>query len=257
MGTDEPVHNGDGEESFATFVDPYQISVTAVSNTEFAAFVGATDYRTDAEQFGWSYVFHSLLPEGSGPFQAVQEAEWWKVVPGTGWFAPEGPDSDLADRWDHPVVHVSWNDALNYCDWIGARLPTEAEFELAAQNNLPTTFPWGDDLEPAGHHLANVFQGDFPQTNSAADGYVATAPVDAFAPQGKGLHNAIGNVWEWSSEWFDPERRSAPTGTDRLMKGGSYLCHHSYCSRYRAAARMGSTPDSSAGNVGFRIARNG
>jgi formylglycine-generating enzyme required for sulfatase activity len=256
MGTDMPVHQGDGEESFTTFVDPYQISVTAVSNAEFAAFVTTTSYVTDAERFGWSYVFHSLLPETSGPFQAVVDAEWWKVVPGTTWAAPEGPGSDLEGRWDHPVVHVSWNDAAKYCEWNQARLPTEAEFEFAAQNNAPTTFPWGDDLEPQGRHLANVFQGDFPLHNTAADGYLSTAPVDSFALQGRGLHNAIGNVWEWSSEWFDPQVRSATTAEDKLKKGGSYLCHHSYCGRYRAAARMGSTPDSSAGNVGFRIARS-
>ncbi len=254
MGTDNPVHAGDGEESFSTFIDPCKISVTQVSNAHFAEFVGSTGYQTDSERYGWSYVFQGLLPAGSGPFHAVVGSEWWRVVPGASWARPEGPGSTLDGRWNHPAVHISWNDASAFCEWAQVRLPTEAEWERAVQNNAPSVFPWGDELEPGGAHLVNVFQGVFPGENSCEDGYVSTAPVDAFGPVGLGLYNPIGNVWEWTAEWFDRSRRMAPSSDERLMKGGSYLCHHSYCQRYRAAARMGQTPDSTSGNVGFRVA---
>jgi formylglycine-generating enzyme required for sulfatase activity len=162
-------------------------------------------------------------------------------------------------------VHISWNDAQAYCAWAAKRLPTEAEWEFAARGGLAQqVFPWGDELEPNGEHLMNVWQGEFPGANSLADGYYGTCPVDTFPANGFGLYNTTGNVWEWTADWFHPsfrERDSTsdpkgpPRGTSKVQKGGSYLCHHSYCRRYRIAARNASTPDSSTGNAGFRCVR--
>jgi formylglycine-generating enzyme required for sulfatase activity len=161
------------------------------------------------------------------------------------------------------VVHVSWNDAQAYCEWSGTRLPTEAEWEYAARGGVAgTAFPWGDDLEPGGEHRMNVFQGTFPAHDTGADGYAGTAPVDAFPPNGFGLHNVTGNVWEWCADWYDAayyarspreDPRGPERGDVRVMRGGSYLCHLSYCKRYRVSARSASEPDSSTGNVGFRV----
>ena len=182
---------------------------------------------------------------------AVVQAPWWRQVEGADWRHPEGPQSTLDDRADHPVVHVSWNDARAYCAWAGKRLPTEAEWEYAARGGLEQQpFPWGDELEPDGEHRMNVWQGTFPARQHRGDGYLGTAPVDAFPPNGYGLHNMTGNVWEWCADWFDPSStprarattRGPATGTHRLMRGGSYLCHASYCYRYRVAARAAQPP---------------
>jgi sulfatase modifying factor 1 len=238
-------------------VTAFAISAHAVSNHEFSQFVEDTGYVTDAERLGWSFVFAGLLPDDFPPTEGVVQAPWWRKVEGADWAHPEGPHASVGERRDHPVVHVSWNDAAAYCSWAGARLPSEAEWEFAARGGLEgRAFPWGDELEPGGQHYMNVWQGDFPVRNTAADGFVGTAPVHSFPANGYGLHNMTGNVWEWTADWFRPTQR--PTrGTSRVQKGGSYLCHHSYCRRYRVAARQGSTPDSSAGNVGFRCASDG
>lgn len=228
----------------------FRIDPLAVSNQAFAAFADATGYTTEAERFGWSFVFAGLLPDDFPPTQAVADAPWWRRVDGADWQHPEGPQSSLGGRLDHPVVHVSWNDAQAYCTWVGGRLPTEAEWEAAARGGLEgAVFPWGDEREPGGEHRMNVWQGAFPAENSEADGHYGTCPVDAFPPNGYGLHNTTGNVWEWAADWFDPAGE-----TVRVQKGGSYLCHDSYCRRYRVAARQGNSPDSSTGNVGFRCA---
>jgi sulfatase modifying factor 1 len=265
LGSDDRfAYPEDGETPREVELGPFMIDSRAVSNAAFAEFVAATGYVTEAERFGWSFVFGGLLPDDFPPTRAVAAAPWWRQVYEANWRRPEGPQSDIADRSDHPVVQVSWNDALSYCTWARKRLPTEAEWEFAARGGLErAAFPWGDELEPEGEHRMNVWQGKFPNDNTIGDGYYGTCPVDAFAPNGYGLYNTTGNVWEWTADWFHPTFRATdrrtdpngpPTGTHRLQKGGSHLCHESYCRRYRVAARQGNEPDSSTGNLGFRCA---
>jgi sulfatase modifying factor 1 len=265
MGSDDQLaYPDDGEAPREVEIVAFLIDACAVSNAQFAEFVAATGYVSEAEEFGWSFVFGGMLPDDFPATRAVASAPWWRQVLGADWRHPEGPQSDLADRANHPVVHVSFNDSLSYCAWSGKRLPTEAEWEFAARGGLArAAFPWGDELEPAGEHRMNVWQGRFPTRNTLGDGYLGTCPVDAFPPNGYGLYNVTGNVWEWTSDWFHPglrehDRRTdpagSPTGTHKVQKGGSHLCHASYCRRYRVAARQGNEPDSSTGNLGFRCA---
>ena len=250
MGSDdEHAYPADGESPVRTVeVSDFSIGRYAVTNAEWAAFVGATDHRSDAERFGWSFVFGGLLPDDFPPTRGVVGAPWWRQVDGADWAHPEGPRSGIDDRQDHPVVHVSWHDATAYARWLGARLPTEAEWEYAARGGLAgAVFPWGNEREPGGEHRMNVWQGAFPSANTLADGWLGTCPVDAFPPNGFGLHNVCGNVWEWcADQWPGPDG-------SRVSRGGSYLCHESYCRRYRVAARQGTAADSSTGNTGFRI----
>jgi len=269
MGSDDRWAYPDDEEGPVSevAVSAFSIGACAVSNEDFSSFVEETGYVTDAERFGWSFVFAGRLPDDFPPTEGVVHAPWWRKVEGAAWRRPEGPHSSIAERLDHPVVHVSWDDASAYCAWCGTRLPHEAEWEFAARGGLAgKAFPWGDELEPDGEHRMNVWQGEFPGRNTGADGFLGTAPVGSFSPNGYGIHNMTGNVWEWTGDWFHPTFRERdrsrdpagpPNGTSRVQKGGSYLCHHSYCRRYRVAARQGSTPDSSTGNVGFRCARDG
>jgi formylglycine-generating enzyme required for sulfatase activity len=251
MGSDEDRYPEDGESPpRAVHVDGFRMAAHAVTNADFARFVAATGYGTTAEREGWSFVFAGLLPDDFAPTRAVVEAPWWRQVEGATWLHPEGPASHLDGRSDHPVVHVSWIDAREFCRWAGGRLPSEAEWEYAARGGLEQRrYPWGDELTPGGEHRMNVFQGRFPETDTGEDGFAGTAPVTAFAPNGFGLYNATGNVWEWTADRFGPGRPG-----QRVTRGGSYLCHESYCWRYRCAARSGNTPDSSAGNIGFRMA---
>ncbi len=264
MGTDAPTFVQDGEGPVRRVrVPAFAIDRCAVTNGRFAAFVDATGYVTDAERYGWSFVFHAFVPRGVRVGGAPGGAPWWRQVFGAFWRAPEGPGSDVEARFDHPVVHVSWNDATAFAAWAGGRLPSEAEWEFAARGGLEqATFPWGDELEPGGVHRCNVWQGDFPRRDDGADGHKGTAPADAFAPNGFGLYQTVGNVWEWCADRFasvhprgpldDP--RGPEDGPGRVMKGGSYLCHASYCNRYRVAARTVGTEDDSLGHVGFRVA---
>lgn len=265
MGTEEVWFEGDGEGPVREVVlSPYQISATAVTNDEFAAFVEATEYVTVAEQEGWSFVFGGLLPDDFQPTRGVVGAEWWRQVEGTRWSHPEGPQSSVEDRGDHPVVHVSWFDAAACAAWYGARLPTEAEWEHAARGGLvQARLPWGDEMSPDGEPRLNIWEGEFPSHNTAEDGYVGTAPVDEYEPNGFGLYNFSGNVWEWCADWFDnrfPLERplvdpmGPPQGRARSIRGGSYLCHDSYCNRYRVAARHANEPSSTTGHMGFRLA---
>ena len=246
-------------------VSPFLISPTAVTNAEYARFAAETGYRSVAEREGWSYVFHLLLADPSRHPVHPPGLTWWRQVEGAHWAAPEGPGSDWRDRSDHPVTHVAWFDALAYATWAGLRLPREAEWERAARGGLARRkFPWGDRLVPDDGFAMNTWQGDFPHENTAEDGFVGTAPVTAFRPNGYGLHNMTGNVWEWVQDYFGPRPRpgklpetdpAGPAeGHARVQRGGSFLCHVSYCDRYHVHSRTRNDPDSSTSNSGFRVA---
>jgi sulfatase modifying factor 1 len=255
MGSDDAdTVPGDGEGPVReVFVEPFAIDAHCVSNQRFATFVEATGHVTDAERFGWSFVFEGFLPAALRDSDRVAGAPWWAAIVGASWRHPEGPGSELSGRDDHPAVHVSQNDAIAYCRWAGVRLPTEAEWEYAARGGLhQARYAWGDDLLPEGSHACNIWQGSFPATNTLEDGWFGTAPVDAFEPNGHGLFNVAGNVWEWTADPWSVGNR-VDSGA-RVIRGGSYLCHASYCNRYRVSARTSSTPDSSTGHQGFRCA---
>jgi sulfatase modifying factor 1 len=256
----------DGETPVHTVhLGRFAVDPTAVTNAEFAAFVDATGYVTDAERYNFSAVFHfAVAAPKEDILGRAGGAPWWLTVRGATWSHPEGRDSDLDGRAEHPAVHVSYDDALAYCRWAGKRLLTEAEWEYAARGGRAgRRFVWGDELTPDGEHCCNIWQGTFPAHNTLEDGHLTTAPARSFQPNDFGLWNMSGNVWEWCSDWFSPYyyKRSPrenpagpPYGETRAMRGGSYLCHASYCHRYRVAARSSNTPDSSAGNLGFRCA---
>lgn len=229
-------------------VGPFRIGATTVTNAQFNEFVRATGHVTQAEHLGSSFVFYlQLAPQLRAQVRSYpQGLPWWVEVPGACWQRPHGPGSSIANRMGHPVVHVAWHDAQAYCEWAGARLPSEAEWEYAARGGLEgCRYAWGDTMpeEPP----CNIWRGEFP--NRPAPGWQPdTLPVRSFAPNGFGLYQVAGNVWEWCSDVF------ATGDTRRSMRGGSFLCHDSYCNRYRVAARSANTPDSSASNIGFRVA---
>lgn len=263
-GTSRPEIPDDGEDPIRnTRVKPFRIGATTVTNAQFAQFIDATGYVTEAERFGWSFVFWQQVPEGFGPTLGVKDVEWWRRVPGAYWRDINGPGT-MDEVWDpdHPVVHISWNDAQAYAKWVGGRLPTEAEWEHAARGGLgDVRFPWGD-LEPndTDFQPCNIWQGRFPEVNTAKDGFLTTAPAKHYDPNGYGLYNMVGNVWEWTSEPFRikslkkhvRQRLDGMKGY-KLSKGGSFLCHASYCYRYRIAARSGTSPDSTTTHQGFRV----
>lgn len=266
MGTDSKEgFSQDGESPVHEVqVDSFYIDPIAVTNEQFSTFIEETGYVTEAEKFGWSFVFYLYLSDdvNKKEVKMVQGAPWWVAVNYANWKHPEGSNSTIEERLDHPVVHVSWNDALQYCKWAKKRLPTEAEWEYAARGGLEQNrFPWGNELTPDGKHVCNIWQGNFPTENLNEDGYATTAPAKSFSENNYGLYNMSGNVWEWCRDWYsnkyyntgeNKNPKGPRHGVEKVIRGGSYLCHHSYCNRYRVAARSSNTPDSSAAHMGFR-----
>jgi sulfatase modifying factor 1 len=294
MGTDGQIGWADEKPAHRVQVDGFWMDQTDVTNAQFRAFVEATNYVTTAEKpvdaqeilrqsrpgtppppkeklLPGSLVFQ---PTG-GPVNDLRDfSQWWRWTPGANWRHPEGPGTSTEGKDDHPVVHVSWDDAVAYATWAGKRLPTEAEWEFAARGGLDNQpYVWGNDKPTDANIHANIWQGEFPHKNTAADGYVRTSPVKAFAPNGYGLYDMSGNVWQWCSDWYqiDLYRERAgkelivnPTGPKksvdprqpysplRVQKGGSFLCNDAYCTRYRPSARHGCTPDTGMSHMGFR-----
>lgn len=230
---------------------PFWMDTHETTVAEFALFVNATHYVTEAERYGWSVVFS--IERGS-----------WEKSDGANWRHPDG--SSAAARPDEPVTQVSWNDAQAYARWAGKRLPTEAEFEYAARGGLKgKKYSWGDELKPHGKPVANWWQGHFPDRNTGEDGFVGRAPVKSFASNGYGLYDMAGNVWEWCGDWYaddyyavspQDDPRGAESGEERVIRGGSWLCAENFCTNYRAAGRSHATPDSGLNNTGFRCARD-
>lgn len=265
IGTYTPHIASDGESPRRKKkVQSFSMEATTVTNERFRTFADATGYVSDAEQFGWSYVFFDLL---RSPNQWPSEdgvPSWWKRVEGAFWRRPEGPDSSIEHRLDHPATHISWNDAAAFASWVGGRLPTELEWEHAARGGSPDAkFPWGERDPDDEFTPCNIWQGEFPLHNNLADGFLGPAPVKSFEPNPLGFYNMSGNVWEWCSDAFlvrsllrEARLRNelSRNEDERVLKGGSYLCHKSYCYRYRIAARSGRSKDTSAGHTGFRVA---
>jgi formylglycine-generating enzyme len=294
MGSDR--HYPEERPAHRVSVDGFFIDETPVTNTQFAEFVAATGYRTVAESVPDPKDYPGILPEmlyaGSlvfheptGHIGLDDWSQWWSFLEGANWRHPYGPVSSIEGRDDHPVVHVTHHDALAYARWKGKDLPTEAEWEFAARGGLEQAeFAWGSELIPAGRHMANTWQGSFPTVNHNQDGYARTSPVKAFPPNGYGLYDMIGNVWEWTSDWYSAQHDADTTkaccvprnprgGREsasydpclpqikiprKVLKGGSHLCAPNYCRRYRPAARHPEAIDTSTSHVGFRcVVRNG
>lgn len=269
MGVNQSPYPIDGEGPVEHIQAPsFWIATTETPVSAFAEFVSQTDYVTDAERFGWSFVFESFLPQqmlDSNTTQVAGASPWFVRVDGATWrrpFGPQGPEANAT----YPVTHVSWNDALAFCKWNKLRLPTELEWEYASRGKKKTKYPWGDKFKPDDIWRANIWTGQFPSTNTAADGFVGPAPVNSFPPV-KGLYNMLGNVWEWTMDDFSmdhskrirtetdlPQTPIHRITTNKVEKGGSYLCHRHYCYRYRPTARTFSSADSSTGHLGFRCA---
>lgn len=264
VGTRRAEIPDDGEAPFREVrVKSFLVGATTVTNGQFKDFIAATGYVTEAERYGWSFVFWAQVPQSVGATKGVADVEWWRCVDGANWRDINGPDT-MAEVWDavHPVVHISWNDAQAYAKWVGGRLPTEAEWEHAARGGLgDVKFPWGDrEPDDTLFQPCNIWQGRFPEENTAMDGFVTTAPARSFGPNGYGLCNMVGNVWEWTADAYrvksmkkHTRQRLDATKGYKLSKGGSFLCHRSYCFRYRIAARSGTSPDSSTTHQGFRV----
>jgi formylglycine-generating enzyme len=269
-------------------VEGFWIDRAPVTNAAFARFAESTGYVTLAQRAPDRAAYPGadplLLVPGSSvfispprPVSLANPYNWWSWVPGADWRHPQGPGSSIEDKPDHPVVHVAWEDVTAFAEWSGGQLPTEAEWELAARGGLDRApYAWGDELNPHGQWMANTWQGEFPMKNTAEDGYVGTSPVGMFAPNGYGLLDIIGNVWEWTADWYaehshssspccsvpDPRGGSKDRSIDprdaarvprRVMKGGSHLCAANYCRRYRPAARMPQAVDTSTSHLGFRL----
>ena len=296
MGSDAADARADEKPAHRVHVDGFWMDETEVTNAQFRAFVEATHYVTTAERKPlWEDLQKQLPPDtpkppddrlvaGSivftptdGPVPLDHHSRWWRWQPGADWRHPQGPDSSIERKDDHPVVHVSWEDAAAYADWAGKKLPTEAQWEFAARGGLDgKEFIWGDQPPGDKTKLANIWQGKFPYEDSAADGFAGTAPVRSFAPNGRGLYDMAGNVWEWVADWYRADtyegraRRSLvsnPAGPDdsfdpqepytfkRVIRGGSYLCNDCYCSGYRPSARMKTDPLTGLSHTGFRCVK--
>ena len=263
IGTVRPELAVDGEAPLRERrIESFEMDVACVTNERFQRFVDATGYVTEAERLGDSFVFVHLLPMDTPPSRAVVGVPWWRVIEGATWRDPLGPRLHAAHLPEHPVTHVSWNDAQAFAKWADGQLPTEAEWEHAARGGLgDVRFPWGD-TEPNDTDFfpCNIWQGAFPDANLGLDGYLATAPARSFEPNGYGLYNMVGNVWEYTSQPFRVKslkkavkKAHADKAGYKLSKGGSFLCHISYCYRYRIAARTGTSPDSTTSHQGFRL----
>jgi formylglycine-generating enzyme required for sulfatase activity len=287
MGSDR--HYPEEAPAHHVSVDGFWIERYPVTNDRFARFVAETGHVTDAERPADPAIYPGAQPELLVPSSVVfvkprqrvdlaNHFSWWSYVAGADWRHPEGPSSSIRERGDHPVVHVTFQDAAAYARWAGRELPTEAEWERAARGGLDgAEFAWGAELFPDGEYMANTWQGEFPIVNDIDDGFEGTAPVGSFPANGYGLHDMIGNVWEWTTDWYDGRHRSAggccsaihnPRGGEqqasydprtpdvriprKVMKGGSYLCAPNYCRRYRPAARMAQAIDTSTCHLGFR-----
>lgn len=245
-------------------LSPFFLDVHEVTNRRFAKFVAATGYVTEAENWGWSLGYDPAIPPDEESHEHVPGVEWWVKIDGANWRRPTGPESSIEGGDDLPVLQVSWNDAVAFCEWEGKRLPTEAEWEYAARGGLEgAQYPNGDELAPEGKWTTNIWQGHFPAANSGEDGFEGVAPVGSFAPNGFGLHDMAGNVWEWVHDWYDaryydasPPRdpRGPDSGAERVLRGGSWMCSDNYCIGYRVSHRNKATPDSGLNNTGFRCA---
>jgi formylglycine-generating enzyme len=269
MGSDR--HYPDEAPARVVAVDRFRLARTQVTNAQFAAFADATGYATVAERPLDPAEFPGAPPENlqpgsmvfrrtAGPVDLRHLSQWWAWTPGASWRHPDGPGSSTDGREDHPVVHVAHEDAVAYAAWAGGRLPTEAEWELAARGGLDeAAYVWGDEPEPAGARLANYWHGEFPWR--AEPGYGATAPVGSFPPNGYGLFDMAGNVWEWTADWYGGTAKASLDPAQpqfvvprRVVKGGSFLCADSYCLRYRPAARRPQMVDTGMSHIGFRCA---
>ncbi|MGH1478657.1 MAG: formylglycine-generating enzyme family protein [Geminicoccales bacterium] len=264
LGTDRPIIPTDGEgPRRKVALAGFSIDRYAVSVERFANFAETTGYKTEAERLGWSYVFRALIddPEQTDVIGQASRTDWWLGVKGASWWDPNG-NGERA-KPEHPVTHISWHDATAFAEWAGGRLPSELEWEHAARGGTANIrYPWGDEEPDDETVFCNIWQGHFPDVNTIRDGYLGTAPVDAFTPNAAGLYNMAGNVWEWTADRFrvrslktSAKKRNAEAREhgERIVKGGSFLCHASYCWRYRIAARSGRPPDSSSSNSGFRL----
>lgn len=255
MGSEDPdTYPLDGEGPVRTeTVAPFAIAATTVTVAQFAAFVAATGHVTDAERFGDSLVFQAALPDDARACPRIPDAPWWVVVAGADWRRPAGPLAEVdapRDVPDHPVVHVSRADAEAFCRWSGTALPSEPQWEFACRGGRSgQPYPWGEQRDPGGERRMNIWRGEFPGQASSPRGSTFTAPARSYPPNGFGLFNTTGNVWEWTAGVFDAARRDHRG----VIRGGSHLCHESYCRRYRTSARSAVTPDTSSGHIGFRV----
>ncbi|WP_408097128.1 formylglycine-generating enzyme family protein [Peredibacter sp. HCB2-198] len=293
MGSDDKNAYPPERPAHSMHVSGFHMDITEVTNEQYEKFVKETGYLTVAERKpNWEELKKQLPPgtpkpddkvlvPGSSVFTPpknpvnLDEVSWWQWTPGASWKHPEGPGSSIANRLNHPVVHVAYEDAVNFCEWAKKRLPTEAEWEFAARGGLlGKRYAWGDDLYPKGKYMANTFQGKFPYADSKQDGFTQLAPVGSFPKNGYGLHDMIGNAWEWVGDWYNDKlyaervakrnRKTPPKCHDstdalaqkRVIKGGSYLCSEEYCANYRPSARRGTAFDTGMSHISFRCVRD-